>query len=100
MISWCYLFGGMLYIIVGQACNKITANYLWELYDKVMDVHDERYAKMILYNVPVMDTKFNRILVDVIFVTFWPAICIAVILKAEVAYDRIMRRNVFRRNAP
>lgn len=101
MFSWSLLIGGFAYIIIGRVMNCITANYLQDLTDEVMNVHgDERYAKMLWYNIPVTDTKLNRLLVSMIFTAFWPVICIASILKAEWNYDKVMRRNVFRRKAP
>jgi len=101
MFNWYFLIGGFVYIIIGKVMDRATAHYLWELTDKVMDVYgDERYARMLWYNVPVMKTKRNQVLADVIFTTFWPVICIASILKAEWNYDKIMHRNVFRREVP
>lgn len=101
MFSWSLLIGGFVYIIIGRVMNCITANYLQELTDKVMTVHgDERYAKMLWYSIPVTDTKLNQLLVSMIFTAFWPIICIAAILKAEWNYDKVMRRNAFRREVP
>lgn len=100
MFSWSLLIGGFVYIIVGRAMNCVITNYLWELTDKVMASYDdERYAKMLWYNIPVVDTKWNRLLVSMVFTALWPIICIASILKAEWNYDKITRRNAFRKEA-
>lgn len=101
MFDWSLLIGGFVYIIVGKVINRITIRYLQELSDKVMSVYnDERYANMLWFSVPVTDTKWNRLLVEVIFTVFGPIICIAAILKAEWNYDKVMRRNAFRREVP
>ena len=101
MFSWSLLIGGFAYIIAGKILDQVVSNYLWELTDKVMSVYgDERYAKMLWYDVPVRDTKWNRLFVNMIFTIFWPVIYIAAILKAEWNYDKIMRRNAFRKEVP
>ena len=101
MFSWSLLYGGLAYIIAGLVMNSITTKYIQKLTDEVMEVYgNKRYAEMLWYSVPAKDTKLNRFLVDVAFTVFWPAICIAAILKAEWNYDKITRRNAFRKNAP
>lgn len=101
MFSWSLLIGGFAYCVVGCVFDLITLKYLQKLTDKVMEVYnDYRYAKMIWYSVNVKDTKLNRLLVNVVFTAFWPITCIASILKAEWNYDKIMRRNAFRKEVP
>ena len=101
MFSWSLLIGGLVYVIVGEIFNRMIANYIWELTDKVLDTFgDERYARMLWYTLSLKDTTFNRFIVNVLFTVFWPVACIVSILKAESNYDRIMHRNAFRRKAP
>lgn len=101
MFSWSLLIGGFVYIIIGLVINSITTKYIQELTDKVMDLYgDERYAKMLWYSIPLVNTTFNQLMVSIVFTAFWPMICIAAILKAEWNYDKVTRRNAFRREAP
>ena len=101
MFSWSLLIGGAVYCIVGCIFDLITLKYLQSLTDKVMEVYnDYRYADMIWYSISVKDTKLNRLIANVVFTAFWPITCIAAILKAEWNYDKIMRRNAFRRKVP
>lgn len=101
MLDWSLLFGGLAYILVGKLMNCVTMGYLQKLTDKVMAVYgDERYARMLWYRVPVVNTRLNQLLVEVIFTVFWPIICVAAILKAEWNYDKVMHRNAFRREVP
>ena len=102
MFSWNLLFGGLIWIILCRIISKITTNYLWELTDKVMNAYgNERYARMLWYNIKIKDTKLNQFLINVTYTIFWPVVCIAAILKAESNYDRIMRRNAaFKRRVP
>ena len=78
----------------------VVNDYLNELYKKVADVYDMRYAERLYYHIPVTETKANKFMVDLIFDIAWPAICIAMILKAEKEYDIIVHHSAFRKNAP
>lgn len=101
MFSWRLLIGGFAYIIIGRIMNCITANYIQRLTDTVMETYgDERFARMLWYRIPLKDTDLNQFLVSVVFTVFWPAICIAAILKAEWNYDKVMHRNACRRRVP
>lgn len=98
MFNWYYLLGGLAYIIIGTIWNRMTTKYLWELTDKVMAVYnDERYANMLWYNIPEADTKWKEFLENIVLTAFWPITCTAAILKAEWNYDKVMRRNCFRK---
>lgn len=101
MFDWCFLTGGLAYILIGKLWCHLTTMYLWKLTEKVMDVyHDKRYAKMLWYNIPEAKTKIRELIQDMLLMAAWPIVCIAAIFKAEWNYDRIMRKNCFRKEVP
>ena len=101
MLNWYYLIGGFAYIIIGVIWLNITTSYLEKLTEKVMNVYNDwRYAKMLWYNVSMAKTEWKQHLIDILIIAIWPIVCIVATLKAEWNYDRIMRRNCFRKEVP
>lgn len=92
------LIGMALYTIVGLVFNNLTMKHIRALTDKVCEI-DNRYGDRLWFTITMKDCPFNRFLVDVIFLAFWPAICIAAILKAEYEYDLIVHHSAFERRA-
>lgn len=101
MFSWSLLIGGLIYVLIGKLWCSMTTTYLWELTEKVMETyHDKRYARMLWYNIPEAKNKYIGLIQDMLLLAAWPIVCISAVLKAEWNYDRIMRRNCFRKEVP
>lgn len=94
MIYLYNLLGMAVYTVVGLMFNHFTMKHIRALTDKVCEI-DDRYGDRLWFTITMKDRPFNRFLVDIVFVIFWPAICIAAILKAEWEYDIIMNHSAF-----
>ena len=94
-MNWYLIIGMLVYTIVGLIMANVTYNYIKELELKVGAI-DGRYCERLWYRVKIRYTGFNKFMVDLGFMIFWPAICIAAIMKAEKEYDIIVRHSAFR----
>lgn len=94
-MNWYLIIGMLVYTIVGLFMANVTYNYIKELELKVGAI-DGRYCERLWCRVKIRKTTLNKFMADVAFMIFWPAICIAAIMKAEKEYDIIVRHSAFR----
>lgn len=94
MNIWLNLLWAAIYSFVGLGFNGVTMRHIQKLTAEASKI-DERYGDRLWFTITMRDRPFNRFLVDIIFLMFWPAICIAAILKAEYEYDLIIHRSAF-----
>ena len=92
------IFGTLLYLAVGLIASSVTVDHINDLCEKV-EAYNPSYRNRLWFHVTLKRTKVKEFMVDVVFMVFWPAICIAAILKAEWEYDTIVHHSAFERKA-
>ena len=91
------ILGTVVYTLVGIIFTNMTNDHIIELANEVSKI-DPRYIDRLWLRVTLVKTPFKELLVDIVFIVFWPAICIAAILKAEWNYDLIVNHSAFVKN--
>ena len=89
------IFGTVAYTLIGLLFMDLVNKHIMELEKEVAKI-DKRYLDRLWLRVSLKKSLFMERLVDILFIVFWPAICIAAVLKAEWEYDLIINHSAFK----
>lgn len=93
------ILGTVVYTLVGLLFMDLVNKHIMELEKEVAKI-DARYLNRLWLRVTLKKTAFMELFVDIVFIVFWPAICVAAVLKAEWNYDLIVNHSAFMRRDP